>query len=77
MITYVILDTEEITQENSTIDFSKILNRNADMLKYSVDKSKALVCYSGDQPQFLNGKTTYTQDEIKIELAKSEWKINE
>jgi hypothetical protein len=47
------------------------------MLKYSVDKSKALVCYSGDQPQFLNGKTTYTYDEIKIELAKSEWVINE
>ena len=73
MATYVIIDTTEITDENSVIDFSKLINRNADMLRYSVDRSKALVKYSGEQPSFLSGKTTYTNDEIKVEMASSEW----
>ncbi len=73
MVTYVIIDTTEITDENSVIDFSKLINRNADMLRYSINKSKALVKYNGEQPSFLNGKTTYTHDEIKVEMAKSEW----
>lgn len=73
MATYVILDTTEITSEDSVIDFSQLLNRNAGMLRYSVDKSKALVKYNGDQPSFLNGKTTYTHAEILVEIAKSAW----
>lgn len=73
MVTYVIIDTTEITDENSVIDFSKLMNRNANMLRYSIDKSKALVKYNGEQPSFLNGKTTYTHGEIKVEMAKSEW----
>jgi hypothetical protein len=44
------------------------------MLRYSVDKSKALVKYKGEQPTFLNGKTTYTHDEIKVEMAKPAWR---
>ena len=79
MATYVILDTTEITTtdsdgiSNSLIDFSQLLNRNAGMLRYSVDKSKALVKYNGNQPSFLNGKTTYTHAEILVEMAKSAW----
>ena len=73
MVTYVIIDTTEITDENSVIDFSKLMNRNADMLRYSIDRSKALVKYNGEQPTFLNGKTIYTHDEIKVEMAKSKW----
>ena len=73
MVTYVIIDTAEITDENSVIDFSKLMNRNADMLRYSLDGSKALVKYKGEQPTFLNGKTTYTHDEIKVEMAKPAW----
>ena len=73
MATYVILDTTEITDEDSVIDFSQLLNRNANMLRYSVDNSKALVKYNGDQPSFLNGKTTYTHAEILVEMAKSAW----
>jgi hypothetical protein len=52
MITYVILNTTEITDEESVIDFSQLTNRNADMLRYSTDGSKALVKYKGDQPSF-------------------------
>ena len=77
MATYVIIDTTEITDENSVIDFSKLMNRNADMLRYSVDGSKALVKYISDQPSFLNGKTTYTHSEIKVEMAKSDWTTEE
>ena len=77
MVTYVIIDTTEITDENSVIDFSKLMNRNAAMLRYSIDGSKALVKYSGEQPSFLNGKTTYTHNEIKIEMAKSDWYTEE
>ena len=73
MTTYVIIDTTEITDEESTIDFSKLLNRNAGMLRYSVDGNKALVKYDGNQPSFLNGKTTYTHAEILVEMSKSAW----
>lgn len=74
MITYVILNTEEITDEESVIDFSKLINRNAAMLRYSVDSTKALVKYNGEQPDFLNGKTTYTHSEIKAVMQTDEWK---
>jgi hypothetical protein len=73
MVTYVIIDTTEITDENSVIDFSKLMNRNANMLRYSVNGSKALVKYKGEQPSFLSGKTTYTHDEIKVEMVKEDW----
>ena len=73
MATYVILDTTEITDEDSVIDFSQLLNRNASMLRYSVDSSKGLVKYSGDQPSFLDGKTTYTHTEILVVMATSAW----
>ena len=64
--TYVILNTSEITDENSTIDFSKLLNTNANYLRKSNDGTKAVVKYSGTQPSFLNGKTTYTHAEILV-----------
>ena len=70
--TYVILNTTEITDEDSVIDFSQLANRNAGMLRYSTDGSKALVKYrlkeGGSQPSFLNGKTTYTHAEIMVVL---------
>lgn len=73
MVTYVILNTTEITDEDSVIDFSKLLNRNSAMLRYSLDDSKAVVKYNGEQPDFLDGKTTYTHQEILVEMAKSTW----
>ena len=75
MVTYVILNTSEITDENSTIDFSQLLNRSERMLRYSTDRSKALVKYAGSKPTFLDGKTTYTDSEIKSVLydTEGEW----
>ena len=71
--TYVILNTTEITDEDSVIDFSQLLNRSAGMLRYSLNNNKAVVKYDGDQPSFLNGKTTYTHQEILVEMATSAW----
>jgi len=71
--TYVILNTTEITAEDSVIDFSQLLNRNASMLRHSVNSEKALVKYSGEQPDFLDSKTTYTHEEILVVMATSAW----
>ena len=75
MATYVILNKSEIVDNNSEelIDFSQILNNNPSMLRYTLDGTKGVVKYDGDQPSFLNGKTTYTQSEILVEMAKSDW----
>ena len=64
MATYVILNTTEITDENSTIDFSKLLNVSSDVLRYSNNGDKAIVKYNGDKPSFFTGKTTYTHSQI-------------
>ena len=75
MATYIILNTTEITDENSTIDFSQLLNRNASMLRYSNDNSKAIIKYDGYKPSFLTGKTTYTHSQILdiINDTEGEW----
>ena len=73
MATYVILNTTEITAEDSVIDFSQLLNRNASMLRHSVNGEKALVKYSKEKPSFLDGKTTYTHEEILVVMATSAW----
>jgi len=72
--TYVILNTTEVKNEDgeTLIDFSQLANRNAGMLRYSTDGSKALVKYrlkeGESQPSFLEGKTTYTHAEIMVVL---------
>ena len=73
--TYVILNKTEIVNNDGEelIDFSQLLNRNSAMLRYTLDSTQAVVKYKGDQPSFLNGKTTYTHQEILVEMAKSAW----
>ena len=77
--TYVILNKTEIVNNDGEelIDFSQLLNRNSSMLRYSLDGTKGLVKYDGDQPSFLNGKTTYTHEEIRTKMAKSDWTSKE
>tara|TARA_B100001250_G_scaffold384499_1_gene379378 strand:- start:1005 stop:1253 length:249 start_codon:yes stop_codon:yes gene_type:complete len=71
--TYVILNKTEVTDENSTIDFSQLIDTNLNKLRTSLDDSKVVVKYTGTQPSFLNGKTTYTHEEILAEMVKSDW----
>ena len=77
--TYVILNKTEIVNNDGEelIDFSQLLNRNATMLRYTLDGTQAVVKYKGDQPSFLNGKTTYTHEEIRTKMAKSDWTSKE
>lgn len=73
MAKYTIVETTEITADDSVIDFNKLMNRGPNYLRYNKDGSKALLKYDGDQPSFLNGKIEYTHAEILIEMNKSEW----
>ena len=62
--TYVIINNSEV----NSLDYSKLLITGEKGVRYSVDRSKAIVKYSGDQPSELSGKTTYTHEEILKEL---------
>ena len=73
MRTYVIIDASEV----SSVDFNQVLQTSADTLRYSVDGSKALLKYEGDQPSFLSGKQEYTHSEILAILATDEWTSDE
>ena len=73
MKNYVIIDASEV----SSVDFDQVLQTSTDTLRYSVDGSKALLKYEGDQPSFLSGKTEYTHSEILTILAGDEWTSDE
>jgi hypothetical protein len=67
--TYVIIDSSEV----DGVDFNQVMQTSSDKLRYSLDGSKALLKYEGDQPSFLNGKTEYTHSEILTILDGTEW----
>ena len=73
MRTYCIINSSEV----SGLDFDQVLQTSADTLRYSVDGSKALLKYEGDQPSFLSGKQEYTHSEILAILATDEWTSDE
>ena len=58
---YVIIDSNEV----SSIDFSQVEETSADTLRYNIDYTKTFVKFSGDTPSFLNGKTQYTNAEMR------------
>jgi len=66
---YVIINASEV----SSVDFSLVRQTSADTIRYSLNRSLALVSFTGSTPSFLNGKTTYTHQEILTETAKSTW----
>jgi hypothetical protein len=67
--TYVIIDSSEV----DGVDFDQVMQTSADKLRYSLDGSKALLKYEGDQPSFLSGKQEYTHSEILSILSGDEW----
>ena len=73
MRTFVIIDASEV----SSVDLDQVLQTSADKLRYSVDGSKALLKYEGDQPSFLSGKQEYTHSEILSILSGPEWTSDE
>ena len=66
---YVIINTSEV----SNVDFSKVLETSASTLRHSLNGSKVLLKYNGDQPSFLSGKTEYSYEDIIEILDGSEW----
>ena len=73
MKNYVIIDASDV----SSVDFDQVLQTSTDTLRYSVDGSKALLKYEGDQPSFLNGKTEHNHEEILTILSGDEWTSDE
>jgi len=73
MRTYVIADTSEV----SGFDFDQLIDINESYSRKSLDGSKILARYEGDQPSFLSGKQEYTHSEILAILATDEWTSDE
>jgi len=73
MRNYVIIDASDV----SSVDFDQVLQTSANTLRYSVDGSKALLKYEGDQPSFLSGKTEHNHEEILTILSGDEWTSDE
>jgi hypothetical protein len=71
--TYVIIDASAV----GSVDFDLVLNTSSDMLRYSLDGSKALVKFEGDTPSFLIGQPQYDHAEILNILSGPEWSSDE
>ena len=65
---YAILNTSDI----GTVDFSKVKQTDASSVRKTLDGSKFMVKFEGDTPDFLDGITLYTNEEI-IEIF---WNLN-
>jgi hypothetical protein len=67
--TYVIVDSSEAVNFN----FAQLVDIDESYSRKSLDGSKILARYEGEQPSFLNGKQEYTHSEILAILATEEW----
>ena len=61
-----------LTTDKANIDFSQVIE-NETTLRYSLDGTKFIVKYDGEQPSTLSGYTEYTHSEILAILAGAEW----
>jgi hypothetical protein len=66
---YVIINASEV----GTVDFSQVIETSASTLRYSNDNSQTFVKFEGSTPSFLNGKTQYTDSEIRVILNGTDW----
>lgn len=66
---YVIADISE----ESSFDYSQLVDIDSSYSRKSVDGSKVLVRYEGSAPAFLAGKSVHSHAEILEILSGSEW----
>tara|TARA_R110000824_G_scaffold53568_2_gene148244 strand:+ start:373 stop:615 length:243 start_codon:yes stop_codon:yes gene_type:complete len=66
---YVILTASEAED----IDYSSVMQRSAENLRWNADETKTIVKYEGTKPRFLYGKDTLSHAGILSELEKEEW----
>ena len=57
---YVIIDKIDV----EAVDFREVLETSSSTLRYSIDGNKTIVKFIGDIPDFLEGETLYSHDEI-------------
>ena len=66
---YVIIEASEV----DSVDFSQVVENNANSIRYKADDSQAIVKFEGDTPSFLIGETQYDHAEILEVLSGPEW----
>ena len=66
---YVIIEASEV----DNVDFSQVVENNANSIRYKADESQAIVKFEGDAPSFLEGKTQYSHAEILAIVNTAEW----
>jgi tetrahydromethanopterin S-methyltransferase subunit E len=69
---YVIVPSSEL----SSVDFSEVIESES-TLRYSLDNSKFIVKYEGEQPSFAFGLTKYNRSEMKAIVSGAEWTPSE
>ena len=70
---YVIIEADEV----ASVDFSQVVENNANSIRYKADDSQAIVKFEGDTPSFLEGKTQYSHSEILATVNTAEWNPDE
>ena len=62
-----------LAEQVASVDFDQVLETSEETLRYSNDRSLALLKFEGDTPSFLEGKTTYDYEQILEILDSPEW----
>jgi hypothetical protein len=66
--TYCIVPIEYL----DTLDFSKVKDTSIDTVRRSVDGTQAVIFWDGEAPDGIEWPT-FTLDEIRVEMQRSEW----
>ena len=71
---YVIINSGEVYE----VRFSEVIDTSQYTLRYSMDTSETIVKFEGDTPSFLDGKTQYTQTQMReiINNPENGWILN-
>tara|TARA_A100001201_G_scaffold130304_1_gene116038 strand:+ start:1123 stop:1320 length:198 start_codon:yes stop_codon:yes gene_type:complete len=59
------------------VDFSQVKETSRDTLRLSLDKTKCVLKFEGETPDFLVGLQQYNYEEILEVMYSSEWTNNE
>jgi len=72
---YVILNASEA----ESINYSQVLEESPNTLRWNNDKTKTFVKFEGATPSWLEGKTSYTNEEILaiLNAPNSGWRPEE
>tara|TARA_R110002126_G_scaffold269599_1_gene413333 strand:+ start:311 stop:553 length:243 start_codon:yes stop_codon:yes gene_type:complete len=73
MITYIVIDMEEVT----LVDFDQVMETSEETVRLSVDGLQTVLKWDGDEPAFVSTLSSYegpyTREEILVLMATPEW----